>query len=121
MAIKTTETYTDEQTNQKLTDEPPDWELRDGWIRRKHKTGGWQHTLVAVNAIGYIAEATYHHPDLSVSWGRGARQAHDALSYGHHRQRFRAGEVDRTARHMVAGRRFASGRHCEHFQKKWTH
>src|SRR2546428_12975187 len=23
-----------------------------------------------VNAIGYIAEAAYHHPDLSVTWGR---------------------------------------------------
>jgi len=22
-----------------------------------------------VNAIGYIAEAAYHHPDLSVTWG----------------------------------------------------
>ena len=23
-----------------------------------------------VNAIGYLAEAAYHHPDLSVTWGR---------------------------------------------------
>ena len=23
-----------------------------------------------VNAIGYIAEAAYHHPDLAVTWGR---------------------------------------------------
>ena len=23
-----------------------------------------------VNAIGYCAEAAYHHPDLSVTWGR---------------------------------------------------
>ena len=23
-----------------------------------------------VNAIGYVAEAAYHHPDLSVTWGR---------------------------------------------------
>lgn len=46
----------------------PDWEFRDGWIRRKYKTGGWPHTLMVVNAIGYIAEAAFHHPDLSVSW-----------------------------------------------------
>jgi 4a-hydroxytetrahydrobiopterin dehydratase len=23
-----------------------------------------------VNAIGYLSEAAYHHPDLSVTWGR---------------------------------------------------
>ena len=23
-----------------------------------------------VNAIGYLAEAAYHHPDLTVTWGR---------------------------------------------------
>ena len=23
-----------------------------------------------VNALGYLAEAAYHHPDLSVTWGR---------------------------------------------------
>ena len=68
MAKKTTETYTDDQTNQKLANELPDWELHDGWIRRKYKTSGWPHTLMVVNAIGYIAEAACHHPDLSVSW-----------------------------------------------------
>jgi 4a-hydroxytetrahydrobiopterin dehydratase len=23
-----------------------------------------------VNAVGYLSEAAYHHPDLSVTWGR---------------------------------------------------
>ena len=26
--------------------------------------------LMLVNAIGYLAEAAYHHPDLAVTWGR---------------------------------------------------
>src|SRR5207249_962626 len=34
------------------------------------KTDGWPTTLMLVNAIGYVAEAAYHHPDLSVTWGR---------------------------------------------------
>src|SRR2546430_4712766 len=34
------------------------------------KTDGWPTMLMLVNAIGYVAEAAYHHPDLSVTWGR---------------------------------------------------
>lgn len=45
------------------------WEFKDGWIRRKFKTPGWSHTLMAVNAIGFLAEAAGHHPDLNVSYG----------------------------------------------------
>src|SRR5260370_5037811 len=46
------------------------WWYEDGWIRRTYKTDGWPTTLMLVNAIGYVAEAAYHHPDLSVTWGR---------------------------------------------------
>jgi 4a-hydroxytetrahydrobiopterin dehydratase len=48
----------------------PGWYLEDGWIRRVYKTDGWPTTLMLVNAIGFLAEAAYHHPDLSVTWGR---------------------------------------------------
>ncbi len=53
---------------EQLTD-LPGWEYRDGWIRRKYKTGGWPFTLMLVNAIGFAAEAAWHHPDLTVTWG----------------------------------------------------
>ena len=46
------------------------WYLEDGWIRRKFTTDGWTTTLLLVNAIGYLAEAAYHHPDLAVTWGK---------------------------------------------------
>jgi 4a-hydroxytetrahydrobiopterin dehydratase len=46
------------------------WYLEDGWLRRKFVTDGWQATLLLVNAIGYLAEAAYHHPDLAVTWGK---------------------------------------------------
>jgi 4a-hydroxytetrahydrobiopterin dehydratase len=46
------------------------WYLDDGWIRRKFTTEGWQTSLLLVNAIGYLAEAAYHHPDLAVTWGK---------------------------------------------------
>lgn len=48
----------------------PGWYFEDGWIKRIYKTDGWPTTLMLVNAIGYVAEAAYHHPDLNVTWGR---------------------------------------------------
>src|SRR5437016_2252935 len=46
------------------------WNLEDGWLRRKFTTDGWPTTLMLVNAIGFLAEAAWHHPDLSVTWGK---------------------------------------------------
>jgi len=46
------------------------WYLEDGWLRRKYTTDGWPTTLMLVNAIGYLAEAAWHHPDLAVTWGK---------------------------------------------------
>ena len=48
----------------------PGWAERDGAIERTYATDGWPTTLMLVNAIGFIAEAADHHPDLEVSWGR---------------------------------------------------
>ena len=68
MAQKET-TYDETQIAERLR-ELPGWYFEDGWIRRVYKTDGWPTTLMLVNAIGYLAEAAYHHPDLSVTWGR---------------------------------------------------
>ena len=46
------------------------WKLEDGWLRRKFNTGGWPITLMLVNAIGFLAEQAWHHPDLVVTWGK---------------------------------------------------
>ena len=46
------------------------WYLEDGWLRRKYNTDGWPQTLMAVNAIGYLCEAAYHHADLSLSYAK---------------------------------------------------
>jgi 4a-hydroxytetrahydrobiopterin dehydratase len=47
-----------------------DWYMEDGWLRRKLNTDGWPSTLMAVNTIGYLCEAAYHHADLNVTWGK---------------------------------------------------
>jgi 4a-hydroxytetrahydrobiopterin dehydratase len=46
------------------------WYLEDGWIRRKYNTAGWPQTLMAVNAVGYLCEAAYHHADLAVTYAK---------------------------------------------------
>jgi 4a-hydroxytetrahydrobiopterin dehydratase len=46
------------------------WTDAGGAIRRVYSTDGWPTTLMLVNAIGFLAEAADHHPDLQVSWSR---------------------------------------------------
>ena len=48
----------------------PHWRLENGAIVREYQTDGWPTTLMLVNAIGFVAEAANHHPDLSVTWAR---------------------------------------------------
>ncbi|MGQ0633611.1 MAG: 4a-hydroxytetrahydrobiopterin dehydratase [Planctomycetaceae bacterium] len=60
-------------SNQELAKELsalPEWEVRDGWLRRTYKTPGWPHTLMLANTIGYLAEAAWHHPDLSLGYAQ---------------------------------------------------
>ena len=62
------EVYTAQEIEARLKDELPAWYLEDGWIRRKFKTSGWKSTLMVVNTVGHLAEAAWHHPDLTVSY-----------------------------------------------------
>ena len=62
------ETYSNEEVQARLAQELPQWYLEDGWIRRKIKTSGWKSTLMVVNTVGHLAEAAWHHPDLTVSY-----------------------------------------------------
>jgi 4a-hydroxytetrahydrobiopterin dehydratase len=62
------EIYSEEDIEARLKEELPDWYLESGWIRRKYKTSGWKGTLMVVNTVGHLAEAAWHHPDLTVSY-----------------------------------------------------
>lgn len=46
----------------------PKWRLEDGWIRRTYKTNSWKGTLMVVNTVGHLAEAGWHHPDMTMSY-----------------------------------------------------
>ena len=60
---------TEEQIQAALA-ELPGWEVRDEWLRRKYVTPGWPHTLMLAGAIGYVAEAAWHHPDLELGYAQ---------------------------------------------------
>ena len=64
----TDEVYSPEEVVVRLKDELPQWYLDDGWIRRKYRTVGWKGSLMVVNTVGHLAEAAWHHPDLTVSY-----------------------------------------------------
>lgn len=48
----------------------PLWKREGSSIVRTYRTHGWKGTLMAVNAIGHLAEAAWHHPTLAVFYDR---------------------------------------------------
>ena len=46
----------------------PHWYFEGGWIRRKYRTHSWKGTLMVINAVGHLAEAAWHHPDITASY-----------------------------------------------------
>ena len=69
MAEKTSErTYSEEEIATRLQRDLPHWRYEGGWIRRKYKTHSWKGTLMVINAVGHLAEAAWHHPDITASY-----------------------------------------------------
>lgn len=68
MAAVQEHTYSDAEIAERLQQILPRWRYEDGWIRRKYKTNSWKGTLMVINAVGHLAEAAWHHPDLTASY-----------------------------------------------------
>jgi 4a-hydroxytetrahydrobiopterin dehydratase len=77
---KREKTYKDQEIEARLKTELPRWHYRDGFICRKYQTHGWKGTLMVINAVGHLAEAAWHHPDIhaSYAWVEVRLQNHDA-------------------------------------------
>ena len=60
--------YGEDEVAAKLKAELPHWHVENGWIRRKYKTNSWKGTLMVINAVGHLAEAAWHHPDITASY-----------------------------------------------------
>jgi len=65
---QTEKVYTDDEIGERLAGALQHWYLEDGWLRRRYRTEGWKGTLMVVTTIGHLAEAAWHHPDLTVSY-----------------------------------------------------
>jgi 4a-hydroxytetrahydrobiopterin dehydratase len=65
---KSEEVYSEAEINERLTEQLPQWSFKEEHIRRKYKTSGWKGTLMVVNTIGHLAEAAWHHPDMTMSY-----------------------------------------------------
>jgi 4a-hydroxytetrahydrobiopterin dehydratase len=61
-------TYNDKEVQARLKRDLPHWYLEGGSIRRKYRTHGWKGTLMVINAVGHLAEAAWHHPDITASY-----------------------------------------------------
>ncbi|MDD5035569.1 MAG: 4a-hydroxytetrahydrobiopterin dehydratase [Methylococcaceae bacterium] len=66
--VKNERVYGEEEIAERLRQELPHWYYEEGWIKRKFRTSGWKATLMVVNTVGHLAEAAWHHPDLTVSY-----------------------------------------------------
>jgi 4a-hydroxytetrahydrobiopterin dehydratase len=60
--------YSEEEIVERLGRELPHWFYEKGWIRRKYRTHGWKSTLMVINTVGHLAEAAWHHPDITASY-----------------------------------------------------
>lgn len=62
------ETFTADAVESWLATNLPAWRLQKTHLRRLYKTGNWRVTLMVANAIGYMAEAADHHPELILNY-----------------------------------------------------
>jgi len=51
-------------------DRLPGWAIVEGRLRRDYRLPDFARALALVNAIGALAEAEDHHPDIALGWGR---------------------------------------------------
>jgi 4a-hydroxytetrahydrobiopterin dehydratase len=72
--------YSEEEIRAWLARELPHWRYENGWLRRKYKTHSWKGTMMALNTVGHLAEAAWHHPDIAASyaWLEVKLMTHDA-------------------------------------------
>jgi 4a-hydroxytetrahydrobiopterin dehydratase len=63
-------TYGPDEIVARLKRELPRWRYENGAIRRVYRTNSWKGTMLALNAVGHLAEAAWHHPDIRASYER---------------------------------------------------
>ena len=62
--------YTEAEARERLARELSTWQVEEGYLTRTYTTRSWRLSLMVANAIGFVAEAAWHHPDLIVTYPR---------------------------------------------------
>ncbi len=58
------------EIQQRIGRDIPAWRLEGDALRRLYRVNGFRSALIVANTIGHLAEAAWHHPDLTISWGK---------------------------------------------------
>jgi len=72
--------YAEEDITARLSRDLPAWRYEDGQLRRIYKTHGFKSAVLVANAVAHLAEVAWHHPDITISFGKVgvAIESHDA-------------------------------------------
>lgn len=64
----------------RLAAELPTWTYAEGHLQRTYRYNGWKSVLLAAGAVAHVAEAAWHHPELTLGYGQlqVRLQTHDA-------------------------------------------
>lgn len=59
----------DEEVAARLAGALARWSHEDGRIVRRYRTQGWKSAVILVATVGHLAEAAWHHPEVTASYG----------------------------------------------------
>ncbi len=60
--------YDEAEIRARLTGDLRHWRFEQGSIVRVYRTNDWKATLVAVAAVGHLAQLAWHHPELRATF-----------------------------------------------------
>lgn len=63
-------TYQESDITARLSKALPHWRYEGGQLRRTYRAHGFKGAVMVANAVAHLAEAAWHHPDITISFGR---------------------------------------------------
>lgn len=57
-----------EEVRRLLDETLQNWAVQEDQLYRRYDTANWRVTLMIANAVGFLAEAAYHHPRLILNY-----------------------------------------------------
>jgi 4a-hydroxytetrahydrobiopterin dehydratase len=70
MTMTESNVFTPEQVGVRLQGSLPGWTLQDGQLCRTFRTADFRTALLLTSVIGHLAEVAWHHPEITLGWGK---------------------------------------------------